>query len=395
MTKAGLAHVARPVSRGGIEGLYVHIPFCERRCHYCDFNTYEGLDGLKGPYTEALIADIRACAERGIRAVEGGLRSVYFGGGTPSSMEPQQLLAVLEAARGVFGLRPDAELSLEVNPGGALRKSLERLRRGGFNRISFGFQAAQDRHLQALGRVHNVAQSEEAWEAARAAGFDNLSLDLIFGLSGQTREEWRESLDWALARRPEHVSFYGLTVEPGTRFHHWRSQGRLPLPDEDLQAEMYEEGAAVLAAAGLRQYEISNFARPGRESVHNRLYWLNAPTLGVGAGAWSWVDGERSGRIKQPQAYMDALAAGRDPRVELERLEGRAARAEAAFLRLRLNEGIDLAAWKREHGTAFDDDFGPALERCRAAGCLEEDSGYLRLTPKGRLLANEVFSALL
>lgn len=378
-----------------VHGLYAHIPFCERRCHYCDFNTYEGMEGLRAAYARALAADVRASAARGARAVAGGLRSVYFGGGTPSLMEPDQLLAVLDAARAAFGLARDAEVTCEVNPASALGPRLEALRRGGFNRLSFGFQAAQDRHLQALGRAHSAAQSDEAWEAARAAGFANMGLDLMFGLSGQTREEWEQSLAWALGRRPEHVSFYGLTVEPGTRFHHWQGQGRLPLPDADEQALLYERGVQALAEAGLEQYEISNFSRPGFQAVHNRFYWLNLGTLGVGAGAWSYLGGERSGRIKQPQAYVDAVEAGRDPVAERERLRGRPARAEEAWLGLRLNEGLDLDAWADRHGRDLWEEFGRALEPSLRAGCLELAPGRLRLTAKGRLLANEVFQALL
>lgn len=378
-----------------IHGLYLHMPFCERRCHYCDFNTYEGMEGLKAAYTQAVIQDIRACAAAGLRAVDGGLQAVYFGGGTPSQMEPEQLLAMLDAAKASFGLAPGAEVTTEVNPGSAMQAKLRQLRAGGFNRVSFGFQAAQDRHLQALGRVHSAAQSDEAWDAARGAGFDNMSLDLMFGLSEQTHAEWEESLAWAVKREPEHVSFYGLTVEPGTRFHHWQGQGRLPLPDEGAQAEMYEAGVAALAGAGLAQYEISNFARPGREAVHNRFYWRNQDTLGLGAGAWSFVDGERSGRLKQPQAYIDALAAGRDPRVERERLTGREARGEAALLALRMNEGLDLAAWQSRHGVSLESEFGAGLRKPRQAGCLDESEGRLRLSPRGRLLANEVFQAFL
>jgi oxygen-independent coproporphyrinogen-3 oxidase len=272
---------------------------------------------------------------------------------------------------------------------------LSALRKGGFNRVSFGFQAAQDRHLQALGRIHDVKQSDAAWDAARAAGFDNISLDLMFGLSAQTHGEWQESLDWALRRKPEHVSFYGLTIEPGTRFHHWRGQGSLPLPDEEAQASMYESGQAAMAAAGLEQYEISNFARPGRQARHNRLYWLNQDTLGLGAGAWSFVDGRRSGRIKQPQAYLAAVAGGREPVVESERLEGRAARSEAALLALRMNQGLDLEAWRGRHGLDFEAEFGPALAPAFQGACLERSGGRLVLTAKGRLLANEVFERLL
>jgi oxygen-independent coproporphyrinogen III oxidase len=378
-----------------IQGLYIHIPFCERRCHYCDFNTYEGMTALAPDYVRAVAEDMRLCAGAGMKAQSGGLRSVYFGGGTPSLLEADELLLLLRAAEQRFGLAAGAEVTVEVNPGTADRAKLERLRSGGLNRVSFGFQAAQDRHLEALGRIHTAAQSDGAWSAARAAGFDNMSLDLMFGLSGQTLPEWRESLEWGLARRPEHVSFYGLTVEAGTRFHALAGQGRLPLPDEELQASMYELGLERLRGAGLRQYEISNFAVPGREAVHNRLYWLNQDTLGVGAGAWSFVDGERSGRIRWPKAYIEAVAAGRAPLAESERLSDRAARVEAASLRLRMNQGLDLGAWRAAQGGDFLGEFGAALAPAFSAGCLEREGESVRLTAKGRLLSNEVFVALL
>jgi oxygen-independent coproporphyrinogen III oxidase len=378
-----------------IQGLYIHIPFCERRCHYCDFNTYEGMTDLAPRYVRAMAEDMRLCAESGMRAQSGGLRSVYFGGGTPSMLEADELLTLLRAARDRFGLADGAEVTVEVNPGTADRVKLERLREGGFNRVSFGFQAAQDSHLRALGRVHTAAQSDGAWSAARAAGFDNMSLDLMFGLSGQTLPEWRESLEWGLARRPEHVSFYGLTVEAGTRFHALAGQGRLPLPDEELQATMYELGLELLQEAGLGQYEISNFALAGKEAVHNRLYWLNADTLGVGAGAWSFVAGERSGRIRWPKAYIEAVAGGRVPTAESERLSGRAARVEAAQLRLRMNQGLDLQAWRSAQGGDFLEEFGGALAPAFSAACLERTGESVRLTAKGRLLSNEVFVALL
>ena len=378
-----------------IQGLYIHIPFCERRCHYCDFNTYEGMTDLVPAYVQAVSADIRLCAEKGMQAPPGGLRSVYFGGGTPSLLDPGDLLTLLRGAKADFGLAPGAEVTVEVNPGTADVKKLALLRRGGFNRVSFGFQAAQDEHLEALGRVHTAAQSDLAWTAAREAGFDNMSLDLMFGLSRQTLPQWRESLEWGLARRPEHVSFYGLTVEPGTPFHVWAGQGRLPLPEEELQATMYELGLAQLGEAGLRQYEISNFSVEGRESVHNRLYWRNEDTLGVGAGAWSYVEGERSGRVRWPKAYIEAVSEGRLPKSEVERLSGRSARAEAAQLKLRMNEGLHLGAWLFSQGCGFFEEFGAALAPAFSAACLERSGESVRLTAKGRLLSNEVFMALL
>jgi oxygen-independent coproporphyrinogen-3 oxidase len=378
-----------------VSGLYIHIPFCAKRCHYCDFNTYEGQEDLAGDYVKALIADLGQSVAAGAQAVDGGLRSVYFGGGTPSLLEAAQVRSLLEAVAGTLGLAPGAELTLEVNPGTADLEKFKALRACGINRLSFGFQAKQEKHLQALGRIHSASESEGAWLLAREAGFDNLSLDLMFGLSEQTLEEWRESLAWALERRPEHISFYGLTVEPGTRFHQWQGQGKLPLPGEDLQADMYELGVKTLAEAGLAQYEISNFARAGRSSVHNQFYWRNQDTLGLGAGAWSFVDGQRYSRSKMPSAYIAEVAQGRLGSPQAESLQGFDARAEAAFLALRLNEGVDLGEWRRRYGVDLIEEFGPRMAKSLKAGCLEQVGGRLRLTDSGRLLANEVFSALL
>ncbi len=309
--------------------------------------------------------------------------------------KPSRSRSLLEAVEASLGLAPGAELTLEVNPGTADLEKFKAIRAAGINRLSFGFQAKQEKHLQALGRIHTAQESVAAWDLARQAGFDNLSLDLMFGLSEQTLEDWRESLAWALERQPEHISFYGLTIEPGTRFHQWHEQGKLPVPGEDLQADMYELGVKALAEAGLAQYEISNFAKPGRASVHNQFYWLNQDTLGLGAGAWSFVDGQRYSRSKMPSAYIAEVAQGRLGSPQTEALEGFDARAEAAFLNLRLNEGVDLAAWRHRYGVDLIEEFGPRMEKSFMAGCLEQVGGRVRLTDSGRLLANQVFSALL
>ena len=372
------------------EGLYVHIPFCAKRCHYCDFNTYEGMEGLAPDYVEALKRDLELAA-----GPAQPLRSVFFGGGTPSLLSAPQIKEILDAVRARCGLLPNAEITLEANPGTADLAKFAGFRAAGVNRLSFGFQAKQDKHLLALGRIHDAAQSGEAWRLARAAGFDNLSLDLMFGLPEQSAEEWRESLQWALAFRPEHLSFYGLTIESGTRYHYLQSQGQLPLPGEDLQADMYAEGIQRLAAAGLGQYEISNFAKPGRESVHNRLYWRNRETLGIGAGAWSYVAGNRFMREKNPPLYMEAIRQGRIPATENEHLEGLEARGEAIYLGLRMLEGIDLEAWKSEKGLDLMGEFAAPAEEMLALGLLAQTENRLHLTPKGLPLANRVFSAFL
>ncbi len=370
-----------------LDGLYIHIPFCARRCHYCDFNTYEGMEGLREDYTRALLADMR------LAQGSGPLKSVFFGGGTPSLMEPGQVARILEGARERCGLEPDAEVTLEANPGTADLQTFRGFRAAGVTRLSFGFQALQAGHLERLGRIHTAEESAAAWRLARQADFSNLSLDLMFGLPDQSLAEWEESLDWALSFEPEHLSFYGLTLESGTRFHHLASLGQLPVPGEDLQADMYEQGIARLARAGLEHYEISNFARPGRQSRHNRLYWLNRPTLGIGAGAWSFVEGRRFSREKNPNKYVEAVLAGQIPVQEQEQLEGRKARGEAAYLGLRLLEGIDLERWRQEKGLELHEEFGQEIKTLIKSGLLSQDQGRLKLSSKGLPLANEVFSA--
>ena len=369
-------------------GLYLHIPFCERRCHYCDFNTYEGMLDLKGRYVEALLSDMQ------LSDLEGPLDAIYFGGGTPSLLDPSAIGRLIEAAIARYGLEENAEVTLEANPGTADLTRFRDYRAAGVNRLSMGFQAAQDSHLLSLGRIHSAAQSEEAWRLGREAGFSNMSLDLMFGLPKQSMDEWKQSLDWALAMAPDHVSFYGLTIEAGTRFGHLSSLGQLPLPNEDLQADMYEWGLARLGKAGLKQYEISNFSRPGREAIHNQLYWLNQPTLGLGAGAWSFDGRVRSMRAKAPLIYIEAIKDGRVPLAESEALVGRAAMGEAAWLGLRRLEGINLEKWQAKQGISLMDFCGDQAKILINQGLLELKGGFLKLTPKALPLANEVFSAL-
>ncbi len=372
-------------------GLYLHIPFCQKRCHYCDFNTYEGLEGLAPDYVLALIQDLRLSASQ----TQDPFATLYFGGGTPSLLTPAQVATMIEAVRRAPGLRSDAEVTLEVNPGTADASKLAAYKAAGVNRLSFGFQAAQDQILIELGRVHDVAQSVEAWRAGRDAGFDNMSLDLMFGLPGQTLAQWQASLDWAIAMKPEHVSFYGLTIEPGTRFHHLWREGKLGLPEDEIQAEMYAVGVSCLATAGLKRYEISNFSLPGHEAAHNQRYWRNQPTLGLGAGAWSYDGATRSMREKNPAKYIAAVKENQALVVESETLDSVRARGEAAFLGLRTAVGIDLDAWNQRYSTDFSLDYAKQIQRLSAQGLLEVKDRHVRLSPSAWIVANNVFEAFI
>ena len=293
------------------EGLYVHIPFCATKCPYCDFNTYAGIEAMMGPYLSALRSEIELWG-----GVLGGprLETVFFGGGTPSYLPPGSLETLLDAIRGEFGLTGDAEITAEANPDDLGEEKLSSMLDAGINRLSIGVQSLDDGLLRVLGRRHSAREAIEAFRAARCAGFDNVSIDLMYGLPDQTQEQWGATLDTALDLRPSHISMYCLTLEEGTPMERDAAAGRIPAPDGDLAADMYLAAELKTAEAGLRHYEISNWAIAGRESRHNLLYWGNRPFLGVGPGAHSYLDGHRFHNIRSPREYIRRMGTGELPR---------------------------------------------------------------------------------
>ena len=289
--------------------LYLHIPFCRARCSYCDFNTYTTIGDLQGEYVAALAREIRLVGESG-RAAGGrpvSVHTIFFGGGTPSLLTPEQTAVLLSAARDSFALAPDAEITMEANPGTVDEAWLAAVRALGVNRLSFGVQSALPHELTLLGREHDFAAAVSALAAARAAGFDNLNLDLIYGLPGQSVADWRRTLDAALPLGVEHISLYCLTIEPGTPMQRWLHNGTIMAPDPDTAADQYEAACHALAAAGYGHYEISNWARPGRECRHNVVYWRNEPYLGLGAGAHGMAGGYRYQVVRQPRTYIKRI----------------------------------------------------------------------------------------
>ena len=375
--------------------LYLHIPFCRHRCSYCDFNTYTSLDGLKGAYTAALCAEIGQVGGRGARPVH----TIFFGGGTPSLMTPQQIGAILDAVRAHFDLLPTAEISLEANPGTVSEAYLAELRAMGVNRLSFGVQSAIASELALLEREHDFAGAATAVAQARAAGFDNLNLDLIYGVPGQTLDSWRESVQATLALRPEHLSLYCLTIEPGTPMQRWLHNGRFTPPDPDLAADQYELAGQLLADAGFIHYEISNWARPGRECEHNLTYWRNLDYLGLGAGAHGHAAGTRYQVVKQPRVYIRRLSepgqwaypwstAVADRHI-VDPAEGM---TDTVITQLRLlREGLDLDRFARQFGQSLAEAFPDTLPQLFDWGLLHEQNGRLLLTERGRFLSNQVF----
>lgn len=319
------------------------------------------------------------------------LATVYFGGGTPSLMTPEMVERILDALSLAFHILPSAEITLEANPGTVDIHKLRQLHRLGVNRLSLGAQSAHDDELRLLGRIHTWREAVTAAEAARQAGFENLNLDFIFGLPGQTLARWQETLEAALSIAPEHLSLYALTVEEGTPLWEQIELGLVPAPDDDLAAAMYEYAEERLAAAGYRHYEISNWAREGYFCKHNLTYWHNEPWLGLGAGAHSWLEGKRWANLPHPEQYIRALGRGESPVAECEQIEPATEMGETMMLWLRLAEGADALRFQERFGVELEAVFGQALAMLRESGLLEWDGCVARLTPRGRLLGNQVF----
>ena len=383
----------------GSLGVYVHVPFCERVCPYCDFAVVAArpLAGeVEDRYVDALLRELAARS-----AVFAGRRlaSVYLGGGTPALLRPASVARLLSGLRERYDAADTVEVTLEANPSTLETARLAGFREAGVNRLSLGIQSFDDTVLKRLGRAHRADTGRAALRAARAAGFGNVSLDLLVAAPGQTLGQLERDLDEAVAFGPEHVSTYALTIEAGTPFARAAARGQLALPDEDLAAAMLETLRERLEAAGLLLYELSNFARPGFEAVHNARYWERRAVLGLGASAWSTDPrgpaapfGVRRANARELGAYLAAVEAGASPEASAEVLAPSAARGEAAFLALRTRRGLGAAAFAREFGVAPRALFGEAIDELCEAGLLRESAeGDLALTPAGRLLSDSVF----
>jgi oxygen-independent coproporphyrinogen-3 oxidase len=361
-------------------GLYLHVPFCASRCGYCDFNTYLGSElgggGLQDSYADAALAELRlARAVLGERAPV--VETVFVGGGTPTLLPAEDLVRLLAGVRETFGLAPGAEVTTEANPDSVDERYLAALREGGFTRVSLGMQSAIPSVLQVLDRTHTPGRPQAAAKEAVAAGFEQVSLDLIYGTPGETDDDWRASLDAALGAEPTHVSAYALIVEEGTRLGRQVARGLLPAPDDDVLADRYLVAEQTLAPLGW--YEVSNWGEPCR---HNLGYWRGGDWWGVGPGAHSHVGGVRWWNVKHPRAYAERLAAGQSPGAGRELLTGEDRRVERVLLEVRLRDGLPLDLL-RPAGRA-------AADRHAADGLLELSADRAVLTLRGRLLADAV-----
>ena len=390
---------------GGLS-LYVHIPFCQTKCPYCDFNTYQGIEMLMAPYLDALATEIRLWGETlGHPAVS----TIFFGGGTPSYIPPEQVARVLERVAASFDLSLLAEVTLEANPGDVTGAALECWQRSGVNRLSIGVQSLDDSLLTLLGRRHTSAQAVAAYGLAISSGLENVNLDLMYGLPAQTLAQWRSTLEGVLGLLPAHLSLYALTLEEGTPLARWVEEGGVPDPDPDLAADMYCLAREMLGGSGYDHYEISNWSAPGRRCLHNMEYWRNGRYLGVGPGAHSCLQGHRFWNVRPPRCYLDRLrqweGLGAAP---AERLDEDALRrigpvagveaigpslemSETMFLGLRLLDGLSIDSFKSRFGQDPLDLYGAQVQELTGLGLLEHRDGVLRLTGRGCLLANQVF----
>ncbi|KGH45880.1 coproporphyrinogen III oxidase [Modestobacter caceresii] len=380
-------------ARGGLPttpfGLYVHVPFCATRCGYCDFNTYTsdelGPGANRSEYAGTAIAELRLAAEV-LGPGRPPVQTVFVGGGTPTLLPAQDLVAVMDAVRELFPVAPDVEVTTEANPESVTPESLATLRAGGFTRISLGMQSAAEHVLAVLDRRHTPGRAVQAAHEARAAGFEHVNLDLIYGAPGETDADWQASLDAVLAAPVDHVSAYALIVEQGTRLARRVARGELPMPDDDVLADRYEMADRTFGTAGLGWYEVSNWARDrAARCRHNELYWANANWWGIGPGAHSHVGGLRWWNVKHPAAYADRLAAGLHPAADSELLTPEDQALETVLLGLRLRDGLPLTALS-------------AAGRARAAesvvrgllAAAPHEAGLAVLTDRGRLLADAV-----
>ncbi|WP_305042180.1 radical SAM family heme chaperone HemW [Geoalkalibacter sp.] len=373
-------------------GLYLHIPFCRRKCPYCDFYSLEPAETQLAAYPPLLIRHLRLAARQA--QVQGPFATVFFGGGTPSLLPPAAIGEILGAADACFGLADDAEITLEANPGTLTRESLRGYRAAGINRLSLGVQSLRARHLQTLGRLHGPDEARRAVDWARQAGFANLSLDLMFALPGQSLDDLEAEIAAYLALAPEHLSCYGLSIEEETPFAHRHRQGLLRLPDEDQYAAAFLLLHERLAGAGYAHYEISNYARAGMECRHNQHYWRRGAHLGVGAGAHSFFArgwGERWAVAPDLAAYQGALEADRDPARMLESFDARGALAETLYLGLRTSAGVAEADLVKGFGQGLGQAFPEAVRR--TAPSLHLTQGRWRFTTEGWLLYDHLISA--
>ena len=371
--------------------LYIHVPFCVRKCRYCGFYSTEYSSGSADAFISGLKHEVEQYRNDFRRRL---FTSIYIGGGTPTILSPEQFGLLVGVIRDNFLFTDGVEFTVEANPNTVTHEKLSLMRSQGVNRLSLGVQSFSDEILQTLGRLHTAKQAADAFRVARSVGFKNISIDLIYGIPGQTADHWEEALDAAIALKPEHVSAYNLSLDAGSQFMRESEAGEFALPDEEICAAMYERAVITLNNAGYVRYEISNFSLPGYECRHNMNYWERGEYLGLGPGAWSFISGRRYANIADTLEYVQRLSSGRTIIDDQEIVGPRSSAREMVLLSLRTSQGLDLSR--------FEQEFGPdplrRLERnavpLRDAGLLRVKDGRLTLTDRGILLLDEALARL-
>lgn len=371
--------------------LYLHIPFCKTKCCYCSFNSFAAMNKLHEPYVWALKEEL--CLTAAKEKIE-NLATLFIGGGTPTVLTTDQLVNLVNHVELLFGFADDMEISLEANPGTVTEIDLLKLKNGGVNRLSFGVQSFNDQELLLLGRCHNRYEAEEAFSIARKVGFDNINLDLMYGLPGQTTDSWQQSLETALSLQPDHLSLYQLTVEPGTSLEEYLSAGKFSLPGEDEVVEMDSLTEQLSQASGLMQYEISNYAKKGVKCRHNVNYWLNNEYLAAGSGAVSYLHGLREKRALNPVQYIDLIDRGESVILESEKLSTEAAFRETVIMGLRMNQGVSLTELYDRYSIDLKEYYGDTITRLTTLSLLRFTGDRLQITHKGRPLSNGIMAEL-
>ncbi|MFQ5329970.1 MAG: radical SAM family heme chaperone HemW [Thermodesulfobacteriota bacterium] len=381
-------------------GLYIHIPFCLKKCSYCSFNSYESVNDDYGSYIEAILKELAFRCEETPSLLERGVESIYIGGGTPSLLAPDEVVRLLNGVRAVMPHRDDSgddcEVTIEVNPGTVDYEKLSGYRLAGVNRVSIGIQSFNDSFLKGLGRLHSASDGVAAFQAARRAGFTNIGADLIFALPGQTVLEWERDVDELLELMPEHISLYALTMEEGTPLYGKYGAVGPPTPLEEEVVVIYRSALERLEGAGYRHYEVSNLALPGFTSRHNSRYWRGGDYIGLGAGAHSYLAspgwGRRWWNISAPDNYVGSVMAHRGGVDGKEQLTRENALLESLFLGLRTTEGVEIAPFQERFGLSPTECL--PMERLTGRGLIASDNGWLQLTQDGILLSDEVFAHL-
>lgn len=378
--------------KGGIPidiGVYIHIPFCEKKCGYCDFLSFLlPCEDRVADYVLGVKKELALWAERLERP---RATSLYIGGGTPSILLPANLEDIFRSVKEYYSPEAGCEFTLEANPGTLSPAKLREIAAIGVNRLSLGVQAMDDRLLKNMGRIHTRDEAGEAVDLARRAGIQNISVDLMYGLPGQTLEDWKDTLENVIRLQPEHISAYGLTLEPNTLWGEQHARGKLLLPDEEICVTMYETCREVLSQAGYLQYEISNFARPGYECRHNLAYWYRKPYIGVGLGAASFVGGTRYRNHTDFEEYLQAVSGGLLPIAEEEHLSPEQAMAETIFLNLRTWKGISLRKFEQQFGRDIYTVFPTELQLLERTGVLVREGHRIKMNPDFFAVSNEVF----